>query len=93
MNAEIIGISGGNEKTKDKFCNANNLKILLLSDTDFKISTKYGLYGEKSFMGRKYMGISRVTFILDKNKKIIKIYDKVKPLTHSKEVLKFIEDL
>ena len=43
-------------------------------------------------MGRKYMGISRITFILDKNKNIIKIFDKVKPLVHSKEVLNFIKD-
>lgn len=93
LNSTIIGISGGDQKTKTKFCKKNNLKIILLSDTDFKVSTKYGVYGEKKFMGRTYMGINRVTFILDKNKKIIKIFDKVKPLIHSKEVLDFIKKI
>lgn len=93
LNTTILGISGGDEKSKTKFCNTHDLKFTLLSDTDYKISDKYGVYGEKSFMGRKFMGISRVTFVLDKNKKIIKIYDKVKPLTHSNEVLEFIKSL
>ena len=62
----------------------------MLSDTDFSVSTKYGVYGEKKFMGRTYMGINRVTYVLDKNKKIIKVYDSVKPLVHSKEVLEFL---
>lgn len=87
VGATVVGISGGNEKTKAKFCDKHKLNVLLLSDTDFKVSEKYGVYGEKSFMGRKYMGISRVTFILDKNKKVIKVFEKVNPLGHAKEVL------
>tara|TARA_Y100000310_G_C20689623_1_gene821372 strand:+ start:376 stop:834 length:459 start_codon:yes stop_codon:yes gene_type:complete len=93
LNTTIIGISGGDEKSKTKFCDTHNLKFTLLSDTEYKVSNKYGVYGEKSFMGKKFMGISRITFILDKNKKIIKIYDKVKPLIHSNEVLEFIKSL
>ncbi len=93
LNTTIIGISGGDEKSKTKFCDTHNLEFTLLSDTDYKVSDKYGVYGEKSFMGRKFMGISRTTFILNKSKKIIKIYDKVKPLTHSNEVLEFIKSL
>lgn len=89
--AKIIGISGGDEKSKKKFCDKYNLGILLLSDTDFSVSNKYGVYGEKSFMGRKYMGISRVTFVLDASNKVIKVYDKVKPLGHAKEVLDFVK--
>ena len=93
LETTIIGISGGDEKSKTKFCDTHNLKFALLSDTDYKISNKYGVYGEKSFMGKKFMGISRITFVLDKNKKIIKIYDKIKPLIHSNEVLEFIKSL
>jgi len=93
INTEIIGISGGDEKTKTRFVEKNNLKITLLSDPEFKVSTKYGVYGEKKMMGRTYMGIKRTTFILDKNKKIIKIFNKVKPLIHSKEVYDFIVNL
>ena len=91
LDTMIIGISGGNEQTKEKFCDKNNLKIILLSDEDFKISKKYKVYGEKNFMGRKYLGIFRTTFILDKNKKIIKIYEKVNPKDHAQDVLDFIK--
>lgn len=93
LDTTIIGISGGNEKTKTKFCEKNKLKIILLSDTNNTIGIKYGIFGEKKFMGRTYQGYNRVTFLLDKNKKIIKVYDKVKPLVHAKEVLKNIKDL
>jgi len=92
LNIKIIGISGGDEKSKTKFCEKHDLKILLLSDSDFSVSNNYGVYGEKSFMGRKYMGISRWTFVLNKDHKIIKIYDKVKPELHSQEVLEFIKE-
>ena len=92
LNTTVIGISGGDEKSKTKFCEKQNIKVLLLSDSDFSVSNNYGVYGEKSFMGRKYMGISRWTFVLNKNHKIIKIYDKVKPGIHSEEVLEFIKE-
>lgn len=92
VNAQVIGISGGSEKTKTKFCEKHDLKVLLLSDPDFSVSKSYGVYGEKSFLGKKYFGISRVTFIIDKNKNIIKTYTKVKPITHATEVLKFLKN-
>ena len=92
LDAAVIGISGGDDKTKSKFCNKYDLKVTLLSDTDSKVGEQYGVYGEKSFMGKKYMGYSRVTFVLDENKKIIKVYEKVKPQIHSKEVLEFLQE-
>ncbi len=92
-NIKIIGISGGDDKSKEKFCNKYNLKILLLSDSDFKISKKYNVYGKKSFMGHVFNGISRVTYVLDKKKKIIKVFSKVKPLGHANEVLEYIQSI
>ena len=67
------------------------MKVLLLSDPDFSICKKYGIYGEKSFMGKKFLGIKRTTFVLSKDKKIIKVYENVKPKDHSKEILEFIK--
>ncbi len=93
LNISIIGISGGDETSKGKFCKKYKLKITLLSDPDFKISKKYGAYGKKSFMGKTYNGILRKTFILNDKRKIIKIYDKVTPDTHSKEILELIKSL
>ena len=92
LNVKIIGISGGDETTKKKFCDKYNLKILLLSDPDFSVCKKYGVYGEKSFMRKKFMGIKRTTFVIDKNKKIVKVYEDVKPEDHSKEILEFIKN-
>ena len=90
VNSSIMGISGGDKKSKQKFCTDHNLKHVLLSDPDFKISKEYGVYGEKSFMGRKYRGIERTTFIIDKNNKLIHVFEKVKSLGHAKEVLNYI---
>ncbi len=91
LGATVIGISGGDEKSKTKFCEKQKLKTLMLSDTDFAVSKKYKVYGPKKFMGKTFQGISRTTFVLDKNKKIIKIFDKVKPPLHPKEVLDFLK--
>ncbi len=93
LNAQVIGISGGDDKSKEKFCTKYNLKLLLLSDTDFSVSKAYKVYGEKKFMGRKYLGIFRTTFILDKNNKIIKVFEKVSPLGHAKELINFVREL
>src|SRR3989344_696291 len=90
VGAEIIGISGGNNITKAKFCEQHNLKILLLSDEDFAVCKKYGVYGEKRFMGKKFFGIKRTTFII-KNKKIIKVYENVSAAGHGPQVLDFLE--
>jgi len=92
-NAEIAGISGGDEATKKKFCEQNYLDLTLLSDKDYSVSAKYHIYGEKTFLGKKFMGINRTTFILDSNRKIIAVFDKVHPETHAEEVLSFIKDL
>ena len=87
LGIEVIGISGGDAKSKTKFCSANDLKLTLLSDPDFKVCKKYGVYGLKKFMGREYMGIFRQTFLLDAAKKIVKIYEKVSPQVHAAEIL------
>jgi peroxiredoxin Q/BCP len=93
LNAEVIGISGGDAKSKTLFCNKNKLSVTLLSDTDFEIAKKYGVFGEKFFMGRKYLGISRVTFLLDKNNQIIKVYEKASPEKNSAEIISVLKQL
>jgi len=85
--AKVIGISGGDQKTKQKFCSKYDLKVDLVSDTDFEVSQAYGVYGEKKFMGRTYQGIYRTTFVVDKAGTIIKIFSDVTPKGHAREVL------
>ena len=92
-NTVVIGISGGTTKTKTAFCQKFQLRQIMLSDTDFKTATAYNSYGEKSFMGRKFMGILRKTFVIGTDGKICKIFDKVNPEEHAQEVLAFITEL
>lgn len=89
--ATVIGISGGNEKSKTKFCDKYKLKVTLLSDEDHAVCKKYGVFGRKKFMGREFDGIFRHTLVLDKNKKVIQHYDKVSPAAHPGEILDFLK--
>jgi len=74
-------------KKHDKFIDKFNLPFALVADEDKAIVKKYGVWGQKSFMGRKYMGILRVTFLIDPKGRIKKIWPNVKPEQHAAEVL------
>jgi peroxiredoxin Q/BCP len=84
---EIVGISPDDEESHQKFREKTGMPYPLVADTDKEVSKKYGVYGLKSFMGREYMGVNRSTFLVDKAGKVVKVYKKVKPAGHSKEVL------
>jgi peroxiredoxin Q/BCP len=92
-NVEVVGISGGSDKTKASFCKKYSLKVPLVSDTNYKVAKSYGAYGKKNFMGRSYQGIFRKTFLVDRNGKIARIFDSVKPEGHAEEVLAAIDAL
>jgi peroxiredoxin Q/BCP len=89
----VFGVSGGDDKSKRKFCEKYDLNVTLLSDTDFSVAAAYGCYGEKTFMGRTFMGIYRSTFLLDGSKRIVKVFDGVKPEGHSAELLAAVATL
>lgn len=91
--AEVIGISGGDMKSKQKFCSKHKLSVRLLSDADHTVAKAYGVYGEKQFMGKKVMGIKRSTFILDKQRKIVRQFRNVKAEGHAEAVLAEIRAL
>ena len=84
---EIIGISPDDVESHKKFCEKMGIKYPLLADTEKKVSNMFGVWGKKKFMGREYMGVMRSTFLVNEKGKIFKIYPKVKPAGHSKEVL------
>jgi peroxiredoxin Q/BCP len=83
----VLGVSMDSEAAHKKFISKYDLPFPLLVDTDHVISDAYGTYGQKQFMGRKFMGINRMTFLIDENGKIKKIFPKVKPDQHADEVL------
>lgn len=84
---KVLGVSLDSEASHKKFIAKYDLPFTLLADTDRSVSEAYGTYGQKQFMGRKFMGINRMTFLIDENGRIKKIFPKVKPDAHAKEVL------
>jgi peroxiredoxin Q/BCP len=85
--AVVLGVSPDSIKSHDKFADKFKLPFTLLSDEDKKIVEAYGVWGEKTFMGRNYLGVYRVTFLIGPDGKIKKIWPNVKPDEHVEEVL------
>ena len=86
-NTIVLGISADSIKSHLKFKKKYKLKFDLLSDEKLKVIKKYGVWGRKSFLGKKYMGIIRTTYLINSKKKILKIWSNVRVKDHAKEVL------
>jgi len=86
-NIRVLGVSTDSEKSHQKFISKFQLPFDLLADTDKKIVEDYGVWGEKSMYGKKYMGTNRNTFLINEDGKIVKIFDKVDVAAHADEVL------
>jgi peroxiredoxin Q/BCP len=84
---EVLGVSVDDEKSHRKFADKFSLPFRLLADPEKKIVTAYGVWGEKSMYGRKYMGTNRVTYVIDEKGKIAAVWPKVKPEGHAEEIL------
>lgn len=85
--AVVLGVSADSVKAHEKFVKKFTLPFPLLADEDKRIVEAYGVWGEKSFLGRRYQGIHRVTFLIGGDGRIQKIWPKVKPVEHAAEVL------
>ena len=88
--ATVIGVSPDSIKSHIKFKENHNLNFILFSDPEHKLAEQFNVWKEKSMYGRKYMGIERSTFVLDKNGKIEKEWRKVKVRGHVNEVLEYL---
>ena len=91
--AVVLGVSTDSVKAHDKFVDKFKLPFALLADADKKIVEAYGVWGEKKFMGRTYIGTMRTSFLIDPSGKIVKIYEKVKPEHHAAEVIEDLKEL
>ena len=89
--ATVIGVSPDSIKSHKSFKEKQSLNFILLSDPEHKLAEEFGVWKEKSMYGRKYMGIERSTFILDKNGKIEKEWRKVKVKGHVDEVIEYLK--
>jgi peroxiredoxin Q/BCP len=83
----ILGVSTDSQKSHAKFAEKHKLPFTLLADEDKQIVQAYGVWGQKSFLGRSYMRTHRVTFLIGSDGRIKKIWPSVKPAQHAKEVL------
>ncbi len=84
---EILGVSPDSEKKHQKFIDKHELPFSLLADEDHAVAEAYGVWGEKSMYGRKYMGILRTTFVIDEKGKLSNIIEKVDTKAHSKQLI------
>lgn len=85
--ATILGVSPDSVSSHDRFAAKFSLPFPLLADTDHQVAEAYGVWQERSMYGKKYMGIERSTFLIDKDGYIAKAWNKVKPEGHAEEVL------
>lgn len=88
--AIVLGVSRDSIAKHDKFKAKFHLNFDLLSDEAGTISESYHTWGEKSMYGRKYMGMFRVTYVIDENGKILKVFPKVDPVKHADQILEVL---
>jgi thioredoxin-dependent peroxiredoxin len=85
--AVVLGISPDDESSHVKFRDKYELPFTLLADTDHSVAEQYGVWGEKSFAGKTYMGVSRSTFVIGADGNVTSVMHDVKPATHADDVL------
>jgi peroxiredoxin Q/BCP len=85
--AVVLGVSPDKESSHVKFKQRYRLPFTLLADPEHEVAERYGVWVEKKYMGRTYMGIERSTFLIDKGGRIAKVMRRVKPDTHVEKVL------
>jgi peroxiredoxin Q/BCP len=89
----ILGVSKDDPKKHRKFTEKYELKVSLASDMDGSVCEAFGTWGEKSLYGRKYMGIERATFLIDRDGTVARVWRKVKVPGHAEDVLAAARDL
>ena len=91
--AVVLGVSPDSVASHQKFIEKFKLPFLLLSDEQKKTCADYGVWVEKSMYGKKYMGVARSTFIINKEGKITKVFEKVTPQGHETEILEALKEI
>jgi peroxiredoxin Q/BCP len=92
-NAVVIGVSPDDARSHQRFREKHGLNFTLLTDEEHRTAEAYGAWQEKNMYGRKVWGVRRSTFIIDEEGRIARVFDKVKPEGHSREVLRALDEL
>jgi peroxiredoxin Q/BCP len=93
LGALIVGISPDGPGAHDKFKKKHALTVILAADEDKQAAHAYGVWVEKSMYGRKYMGVDRSTFLVDRKGRIARVWRKVKVPDHVEEVLQAVKEM
>lgn len=93
LDAVVLGVSPDSVKSHQKFKKKFELPYSLVADVDRAIANAYGVWVEKSMYGRKYMGVARTTFVIDRDGRIARVFEKVKPANHAAEVAEAVAAL
>lgn len=91
-NVVVVGVSTDSIESHNAFREKHKLPFILLADEDAAVSKKYGVYKQKNLYGKKYMGIERTTFIVDRTGRIAQIYPRVKVDGHAQDVFEFVRE-
>ncbi len=89
----VLGVSKDSREKHRKFINKHSLEVDLLADTSGELGERYGTWGERQFMGKKYMGIARSTFVIGKTGKLAYVDYKVKAKGHAQAMLELVQCL
>jgi len=90
--AVVLGVSPDDERSHAKFRKKYELPFALLADPDHRVAEQYGVWGEKKYMGRTYLGVKRWTFVIDEDGNVKKVFPDVKPAEHANDVLAVLRD-
>jgi len=90
--AVVLGVSPDSEKSHVKFRDKYELPFTLLADPDHEVAESYGAWGEKTYMGRTYMGVKRSTFVIGADGNVKRVLHDVKPATHADDVLAILAE-
>ena len=89
--AEVLGVSPDDVASHEKFKTKHELPFTLLADPDHSVAEQYGVWGQKKFAGKEYMGINRSTFIIDPQGKVARAMLGIKPAGHAAQVLESLK--
>ncbi len=89
----VLGVSPDELVDVKNFAEKHHLNFPLLADANHAVCSAYGVWGERSTMGRKFFGVARTTFVIDRDGKIAHVFEKVKPDGHDKEVMEKLREL
>ena len=93
VKATVLGVSVLDTDSKAKFAKKHGLNFPLLADEDHAVADKYGAWQEKSMYGRKYMGVARITYLIDADGKVARRWDKVSVGSHADDVLAALKSI